>query len=76
MSSDAMKPSAPRYYVVEKSATGHCCFAASVLDRSRPFCPALGDIPESEQRDVVCECHDVEAATRIAALLNAQDKCG
>jgi hypothetical protein len=46
-----------RYMVVSGSVSAHCCFMASVVERSDP-------------ETAVCECFEVSDAERIAAALN------
>lgn len=50
-------PLKPRYAVADGSATGHCCFEATVIDLTRAAYP-------------VCECMDKEEAERICEALN------
>jgi hypothetical protein len=61
--------SGPRYIVMEKSISAHCCFVASVLDTTRPN--------ESGYRDdygkhyyCVAECFELEDARNVANALN------
>jgi hypothetical protein len=55
---------APRYSVVYKSVSAHCCFEATVVDRSKSERTEFNDF-------VVCECFDGDNADKIAAALNA-----
>jgi len=54
-----------RYEVIEESASGHCCFEASVIDNATRDC--CGDV------DSVCETFDVADAKKIAKLLNTDN---
>lgn len=56
-----------RYRVVDGSASGHCCFEASVVDTHAQH-PIYKDQPVC-----VCECFEVEDAERIAKALNAAE---
>lgn len=50
-----------RYQVIKQSATGHCCFEASVIDSTINRKGAIG---------VVCECFDNDSAYHICQALN------
>jgi hypothetical protein len=60
----------PRYFVEEGSNTGHCCFAASVLDRNQPT-PHEG---EPRYYYAICECMEREEADLICSAMNAIEK--
>jgi hypothetical protein len=62
-----------RYKVVKESATGHCCFEASVVDQLRPFIGGDDKIHWDLSAASVCECLDSEMAEKIASLLNANE---
>lgn len=65
----------PRFQVVPFSQSSHCCFAASVLDTTKP--QILGDEHYRDNRGylhyaTVCECFDSADAVRIANALNKE----
>lgn len=53
-----------KYVVKSGSATGHCCFEASVVDST---------VTSPHDNSVVCECYDPAMAERIASLLNGSE---
>lgn len=58
-----------RYVVFAGSESAHCCFDATIIDRE-----AIGQFQDGSpyyNEGHVAECFDIEAARRIAALLNA-----
>ena len=57
-----------RYAVVSGSKSGHCCFAWSVIDLTKPIYNPDGSLLDD---DPVCECFVEADARRIALLLNA-----
>lgn len=65
-----------RYRVVDKSQSGHCCFAWTVIDTDQPlsyngnrlYCDAEGN----PQYEAVCECFDADDAHLICRVLNAE----
>lgn len=62
-----------RYMVVKGSDSAHCCFAATVVDTTKPCMianePYVQDgVAKFEQ---MCECLEYEDAVKIAAALNA-----
>lgn len=57
-----------RYKVVGGSDSGHCCFAASILDTTKPVYGGGGKLLGYE---AICECFSRKDAERIAAALNA-----
>ena len=60
-----------RYQLVEKSASGHCCFKASILDTDAPVERRDGGIVDGQFR-VVCECFELDAAKNILTQLNTK----
>ena len=56
-----------RYWVVEESVSGHCCFSASVVDLSHPM---LNNGRFLGYFFCICECFDQTDAELIAAALN------
>lgn len=61
-----------RYFVILGSVTGHCCFEASVLDRTQPL--EIPQRPENERFFVVAECHNPEDAYKICAAMNRAEE--
>lgn len=57
-----------RYKAVPGSQTLHCCFAATVVDTTKPV--MVGGKHWMDQYEPVCECFDPALATQIAAALN------
>lgn len=58
-----------RYYVIEQSQSGHCCFEATVVDSHTP-CTAY---PAAGRYVQVCECFNVEDAYKISDALNTAE---
>ena len=50
-----------RYYVVEESVSGHCCFKASIMDRIAT--------EQDKYAEPVCECYEVADAKRICEAM-------
>lgn len=50
----------PRYKIIEKSVSAHCCFDATVVDTKKP----------KGMEQVVCECFSLEDATLVCEALN------
>lgn len=61
---------ADRYKVVGGSQSGHCCFAATVVDTTKPSFPNDPDPRWADHFAPVCECFERADAERIAAALN------
>lgn len=65
----------PRFFVQDGSATAHCCFVASVMDREDPCHNGDGNLVISADGSVychaICECLDEDDAQDIADALNA-----
>lgn len=59
-----------RYSVLNGSASGHCCFGATVVDTQTPH-PAI-----TGKSDWVCECYETWMAQKIADALNAAEPTG
>lgn len=60
--------SEPRYFVVDESSTGHCCFSHSVCDRAKPTWNY--ERTEVISYETVCECFCKNMAELIARALN------
>ena len=63
-----------RYKIVDRSQSGHCCFAYTVVDTSRPcLLDESGEIyvgPYGPEYEQVCECFTWEDADNICTALN------
>lgn len=59
-----------RFKVIEGSESAHCCFAATVVDTTKP---SMVDGFET-----ICECFDLADAEIVCAALNAtvETTCG
>ncbi|RQU14209.1 hypothetical protein DF152_17245 [Burkholderia cenocepacia] len=57
-----------RYKVIDRSQSGHCCFAATVVDTTKPT--MIGGKHYNGEYEQICECFDYGDAERIAAALN------
>jgi len=56
-----------RFYVLNGSISAHCCFDASVCDRTRPV--MIGGEHYKGQHHQLCECFDREEAEQIRLAL-------
>ena len=66
-----------RYRAINGSASGHCCFVASVVDTQTPEIGADGNpivVDGTPRFATVCECFEKEDAQRIADILNAAER--
>lgn len=69
--------SGPRYVVIERSVSAHCCFSHTVVDMiESTWCQP--DDTDSEgywnySYSSICECFDAESANMICAALNKVD---
>lgn len=63
-----------RFFIVQGSESGHCCFQFSVADKAKPISyhgvPFLVD--GLQQYETVCECFFKEHAELICDALNAK----
>jgi len=66
-----------RYTIYKGSQSWHCCFAATVVDTTKPEIRGgehYKDQTGQLQYESVCECFTIEDAERIADALNAQEE--
>jgi hypothetical protein len=64
-----------RFSVIKGSATGHCCFTWSVVDKTKPVMDGGGRhmcIRGRFKYEAACECYEQEAAEEICAALNSR----
>lgn len=71
-------PMHPRFIAHPGSASGHCCFEATVLDTVQRQSGGVGTDgkPASDGPGWVCECFDEATAQAIADALNAREEMG
>ena len=61
-----LKIPSDKYYVINKSQSGHCCFEYSVMESS-------ADV-DSSFNNAYCECFDRKSADAIVRALNSMEK--
>ena len=67
-----------RFKLVEKSASGHCCFEYSILDKENPQTRVDGSAIVDEDGEpyyhIVCETYDKVYAEMILSVLNNMNR--
>ena len=58
-----------RYEVLKGSQSCHCCFEATIVDKTKPV--MIHGKHYDDQYEAVCECFDLKSAEMIAEVLNA-----
>ena len=61
-----------RYVIYKGSTSAHCCFVASVMDRSKPVIVGNKHYEKKGVKlyETVCECFEINDAVLIAKALN------
>lgn len=63
----------PRYKVIAKSQSDHCCFEATVVDTLIAYAGYIAP-GETQEYYAICECFDVADAIHICDAMNASVK--
>jgi hypothetical protein len=66
-----------RFIVFKGSASSHCCFVATVMDKSKPLMIGGEHYKDDsgEHYESVCECFSLDYANVIADALNKGELC-